>query len=92
MRTAVLALAFDHLGAQEARSGAFTDNPASRRVSEALGYRANGYDVAVVRGERRVENLFVMTREDWRSRPRPAVEVSGLDACRDMFGATVDAP
>jgi RimJ/RimL family protein N-acetyltransferase len=38
MRAAVLHLAFAGLGAREAASEAFTDNHASNRVSQALGY------------------------------------------------------
>ena len=42
MRAAVLALAFDGLGAEVASSGAMDGNAASRRVSEKLGYEPNG--------------------------------------------------
>jgi hypothetical protein len=28
-----------------------------------------------------------MTVEDWRARPRPALTIDGLDACRELFGA-----
>jgi RimJ/RimL family protein N-acetyltransferase len=42
MRSAVLLLAFDHLGAGTARSGAFIDNIASLAVSRKLGYRPDG--------------------------------------------------
>ena len=42
MRAAVLALAFDGLGAEVATSGAIEGNVASRRVSEKLGYEPNG--------------------------------------------------
>jgi hypothetical protein len=50
MRAAVLQLAFDHLGATAARSGAFTDNPASLRISEKLGYRTDGASSHARRG------------------------------------------
>ena len=50
MRAAVLLLAFDHLGATTARSGAYSDNPASLRVSEKLGYRADGTRTFARRG------------------------------------------
>jgi RimJ/RimL family protein N-acetyltransferase len=50
MRAAVLLLAFDHLGATAARSGAYSDNPASLRLSEKLGYRANGTRTFARRG------------------------------------------
>jgi len=44
MRAAVLHLAFDGLGAREAHSASFEDNPASQRVSLANGYQSNGGD------------------------------------------------
>jgi RimJ/RimL family protein N-acetyltransferase len=86
MRQAVLALAFDHLGAEVATSGAFLDNPASNRVSEAIGYERNGYDRLAPEGVAREHVRYRLTLEGWRSRPRPAVEVEGLDGCREMFG------
>jgi RimJ/RimL family protein N-acetyltransferase len=86
MRQAVLALAFDHLGAEVATSGAFLDNPASNRVSEAIGYERNGYDRLAPEGVAREHVRHRLTLEGWRSRPRPAVEVEGLDGCREMFG------
>ena len=42
MRRAVLALAFDHLGAEAAITSAWHDNLASLGVSRSLGYRDNG--------------------------------------------------
>ncbi len=42
MRTAVLALAFDHLGARVAISSARSDNAASLAVSRRFGYVDNG--------------------------------------------------
>ncbi len=42
MRRAVLALAFDHLGAAAAITSAWHDNTASLGVSRSLGYRDNG--------------------------------------------------
>lgn len=86
MRAAVLAFAFDHLGAQRATSEAFNDNFASLGVSRALGYVDNGKQWLAPRGVAREETRFLMTVEQWRSRERPAVSVSGMDACREMFG------
>ena len=43
MRGAVLAFAFDHLGAEVAESEAFLDNAASNAVSQSLGYEPNGF-------------------------------------------------
>jgi RimJ/RimL family protein N-acetyltransferase len=86
MRQAVLAFAFDHLGAEVAESGAFLDNPASSRVSEAIGYEPNGIDRLAPRGVPRDLRRYRLTLEGWRSKPRPAVEVEGLEGCLDLFG------
>lgn len=86
MRSAVLAFAFDHLGAERATSEAFMDNAPSIGVSRSLGYADNGYRWMAPRGVARQEQQFLMTREMWQSRGRPPIEVTGLDACRDMFG------
>jgi len=88
MRTAVLGLAFDHLGAERARSEAFTDNPASLAVSRRLGYREDGSHTVAVRGLARRETRLVLDRADFEARRpgwRPAV--SGVDACRALLGA-----
>lgn len=86
MRSAALAFAFDHLGAERAMSGAFIDNRASVGVSRALGYAENGREWMAPRGVAREHVRFLMTRDMWHSRERPAVDVMGLDGCRDMFG------
>jgi RimJ/RimL family protein N-acetyltransferase len=86
MRSAALAFAFDHLDAERATSEAFMDNVQSIGVSRSLGYADNGYRWMAPRGVARQEQEFLMTREMWRSRERPPIIVSGLDACRDMFG------
>ena len=87
MRQAVLALAFDHLGARYAESGAFTDNPASAAVSRAIGYEENGRSLKAPRGEARELVRYRLSAERWRARARPPVEVAGLEACRELFGA-----
>lgn len=86
MRQAVLALAFEHLGAQVAETEAFLDNPASSRVSLGVGYERNGIGQLSQRGVARDSQRFRMTLEGWRARPRPTVRVEGLAACREMFG------
>ena len=88
MRRAVLHLAFAGLGARAARSGAFTDNPASLRVSERLGYRTDGTETLDRRGEPATLTRLVMSRESWdaASANWPPVTIEGLDGCRDMFG------
>jgi RimJ/RimL family protein N-acetyltransferase len=87
MRSAVLGFAFDHLDAQQATSGAFSDNPASAAVSKSLGYDENGVDLVAPRGEARHLVRYRITRDQWYARERPRVEVGGLEHCWDMFGA-----
>jgi RimJ/RimL family protein N-acetyltransferase len=80
MRTAALHLAFEELGAVRAESGAYTDNHSSAGVSRALGYRENGLTWHAPRGEARQAVRYLLTEEDWRSRPPYCdVTVSGLD-------------
>jgi RimJ/RimL family protein N-acetyltransferase len=85
MRAAVLAFAFDHLGAVRARSGAFTDNVASRRVSERLGYRTNGSNWFARRGQPAEEVRLVLAPEDF-VRPEWKLQVEGVDACLPLLG------
>jgi RimJ/RimL family protein N-acetyltransferase len=87
MRAAVLGFAFDGLGAQVAETSAFLDNAASNGVSRALGYEENGFGSLAPEGVARVTQKFRMTAEGWRSRPRPALDIEGLDGIRDLFGA-----
>jgi RimJ/RimL family protein N-acetyltransferase len=87
MRGAVLAFAFDGLGARVAESAAFLDNAASNGVSRSLGYEDNGIGALAPQGVSRESQRFRMTAEGWRSRPRPPVEIEGLEACRALFGA-----
>ena len=86
MREAVLQFAFDHLKAERADSGAFTDNPESLRVSEKLGYQHDGTAVLQRRpGERAVEQRLTLEPGQLR-RSNWAVQVRGLPQCRSYFG------
>lgn len=88
MRAAVLALAFDHLGARTARSEAFVDNHASLAVSRRLGYRQDGTRVVVRRGERAEQVRVLLDGTDWAThRPPWTCEVSGLRPCLGLLGA-----
>jgi RimJ/RimL family protein N-acetyltransferase len=87
MRSAVLAFAFDGLGARYAESSAFLDNAASNAVSRGLGYEDNGRGALAPQGVSRETQRFRMSAEGWRSRPRPPVTIDGLDLCRELFGA-----
>jgi RimJ/RimL family protein N-acetyltransferase len=85
MRAGILALAFDHLGADVAVSSARTDNAPSLAVSYRLGYVDNGlsrtntptgpFDLQHVR----------LTRDAWKAGGRTA-EVIGLEPCLPWFG------
>jgi RimJ/RimL family protein N-acetyltransferase len=85
MRSAVLAFAFDGLGARFAESAAFLDNAASNAVSRGLGYDENGRGSLAPEGVARETQKFRMSADSWRSRPRPSVTIDGLDVCREMF-------
>lgn len=86
MRTAMLSLAFDGLGALHAETEAFLDNAASSGVSRSLGYAPNGMGSLAPEGVPRPTQRFLMTEAMWRSRRRPPVAIEGLETCRDMFG------
>ena len=66
MRGAVLAFAFDHLGADVAESEAFLDNAASNAVSQSLGYEPNGFGRLAPEGVSRQTAKYRMTRAVWR--------------------------
>ena len=87
MRAAVLAFAFDHLGATQARSAAFVDNVASHRVSAKLGYRGDGTEVTARRGER-VEDLRLLLTPGTFRRPPWTLGVEGVAACLPLLGVT----
>lgn len=89
MRAAVLQLAFDGLGAEQATTGAFADNHASLAVTRALGYQPDGELWRVRRGQRVRECRFRMSRDAWLPRRRTDIEIRGLAACHDMFGVAV---
>ncbi|HEU5222813.1 MAG TPA: GNAT family protein [Candidatus Lumbricidophila sp.] len=85
MRAALLAFAFDYLGAETAESSALDWNAASIAVSRKLGYRDNGLPVVSTRpGTREHELRFRVTpnqfvRPDWKLR------VEGFEAARAML-------
>ncbi len=86
MRAAVLYLAFEGLAAQSATSGAYADNAASLAVSRKLGYRDDGIDWHVVRGEPAVLRRLRLDRAVWETQDLPAVEIDGLGECLPCLG------
>ncbi len=87
MRAALLHLGFAGLAAEVAYSGAFEDNPASLGVSRALGYGDNGDRLHDREGRPAREIGLKLTRDRWERRRRHDIELRGLDACREWFGA-----
>ena len=93
IRRAVLALAFDHLGAQAAITSAWHDNHASLGVSRSLGYRPNG-ESFLARGDG-VDTLvhLRMTLDDWRSAGgAPDVTATGVPEALPLFGLSESLP
>ena len=85
MRTGVLALAFEHLGAEVAVSSARTDNTPSLAVSYRMGYVENGLSrTNAPSGPFELQHVR-LTREAWRDGGRTA-EISGVEACLPWFG------
>jgi RimJ/RimL family protein N-acetyltransferase len=85
-RTALLSLAFDHLGGSDATTEVFQDNHASQGVSRKLGYQPDG-----ISRDRRGEEVVVsdrlrLTSARWAAHgSRVPVHVTGLEPARSMF-------
>jgi RimJ/RimL family protein N-acetyltransferase len=86
MRAAVLALAFDGLGAEWAVSTAFEGNPASLGVSGKLGYRDDGVEWHLVRGRPALTRRLRLGRADWQAARTIPVQIYGLPPCLPLFG------
>ena len=85
MRAGVLALAFDHLGAEVAVSSARTDNAPSLAVSYRLGYVDNGITRTVTpTGPFDLQHVR-LTRDAWRAGGRTAA-ITGVEPCLPWFG------
>jgi RimJ/RimL family protein N-acetyltransferase len=87
-RAAVLELAFDHLGAEEARTDYLEGNIASQRVSQKLHYAGNGQRLIFREGEGRItEHRMRLDRETWqRTRGHRRSVVAGVGPCLGLFG------
>jgi RimJ/RimL family protein N-acetyltransferase len=85
MRSAVLLLAFDQLGATTAVSSAAVWNHASLGVSRRLGYRPNGTGVVEARrGDVDSQQKLLLTAEDL-VRPWWVPEFSGVEAAKGFL-------
>lgn len=85
-RTALLALAFDHLGASDATTEVFQDNHASQGVSRKLGYQPDGISRDRRDDEVVVSDRLRLTSARWAAGDHLPVRVTGLERARSMFG------
>lgn len=85
MRQLVCAFAFDALGADECRTEAYSDNPASQRVSEKLGYQRVEVRPVNRLGERAQEVRFILTPDHF-VRPTGTVTFDGVEAFKEFVG------
>jgi RimJ/RimL family protein N-acetyltransferase len=92
MRLAVLALAFDGLGAELAVTEAWQDNAASLGVSTALGYVDNGWyrhDREAAVGGVDTMTRMRLTRAAFEQRNAGhGVQIDNLEPCLPFFGLT----
>jgi RimJ/RimL family protein N-acetyltransferase len=89
MRDAVTHFAFAGLGASRAVTSFLDGNEPSRRVSQKLGYVANGDRVHDNAGTPVIEYLLKLDRDTWEQRRRDDIEIVGLEPCLELLG--VDA-
>lgn len=87
MRAAVLALAFEGLGAKFAVSGAYVGNAASLAVSRKLGYADDGIERQMVRGKPHDMRRLRLDRASWQAHRTIEVAISGIEPCLPFFGA-----
>ncbi|MEP1123887.1 MAG: GNAT family protein [Ilumatobacter sp.] len=86
MRSAILHLAFEGLGAAEAHSEGAFDNAGSNGVSERLGYERNGTAWATHRGTPVLGQRWLLSREAWQTRRRDDITMTGVAECRRALG------
>ena len=85
-RSAILNLAFDGLGAQEAHSEAAVDNAGSNGISERLGYERNGTSWATHQGKPVLGQRWKLDRATWEAGRRDDMTMTGVEACRTTLG------
>jgi RimJ/RimL family protein N-acetyltransferase len=86
MRSAVLHLGFEGLGAELAETAAFEDNPESQGVTRKLGYEPNGWSIKAREGKPAKLFAFHLTREAWLARRRDDVVIEALEPCLPLLG------
>jgi RimJ/RimL family protein N-acetyltransferase len=87
MRTAVLSLAFDHLGALAAVTSARPDNGPSLGVSRRLGYQDNGVSLNASSDGLVLLHHLRLAADEWQASQRPGkAKVTALEPCLRSFG------
>ena len=86
MRSAILHLLFGALEAQHALTSAFDDNASSIGVTRKLGYERDGTQQVISRGRVRQQLRFRLSRDRWMPGRRYDIEITGFEACSEMFG------
>jgi len=86
MRSAVLHLAFEGLGAEEAHSEANANNAGSNGVSKRLGYEGNGTAWATCDGQPVLGQRWRIGRQTWAAQRRSDITMSGVVECRAALG------
>ena len=92
IRSAILNLAFEGLGAAEAHSEAAVDNAGSNRVSERLGYERNGTAWATHQGKPVLGQRWRLDRETWLTHRRDDIAMTGIEGCRAVLGLPEPPP
>jgi RimJ/RimL family protein N-acetyltransferase len=88
MRSAVVHLAFEGLGADYVTSGAYADNLPSHGVSRKLGYVEDGLLRVTRRDTADVIVRLRLSREEWEKRRRDDIEIRGLVPCLPLLGVS----
>jgi RimJ/RimL family protein N-acetyltransferase len=83
MLRAILSLGFDRLYAREAYVGAWSDNEASKRIMEKLGFEFNGEYWMVRQGKAVKDIRMRLPQEKWIK--IEDISIHGLKSCREFF-------
>jgi RimJ/RimL family protein N-acetyltransferase len=86
MRSAIVHLAFEGLGAEHVVSSAYTDNGPSLGVSRKVGYAEDGIIRKIRRGRADTLIRLRLTRSDWEARRRTDISITGLEECLPLLG------